>query len=963
MKRILHFLMLAVLCFGFSEIGYAQQRITVRGQVIDAVTEEGLPGVNVVEKGTQNGITTDLDGNYSLQVDEGALIEYSFVGYVKQEAPATSETINISLNEDVAKLEEVVISGLASSVKRSNLANAIGTVSGEQLVGTTSQSTLDGALYGKIPGVNIVASSGAPGGGIGMRLRGVSSIKGNNQPLFIIDGVYMSNAEIPSGLRYASGANRGNEENSANRIADLNPNDIETIEVLKGASAAAIYGTRANAGVVIITTKSGKGGKTRVNLSQDFGINRIQNYMGVRSFTAQTVEDTYGEAEVQKYNEAVAAGEIFDYEEELYGETGFITSTNLSVSGGDERTSFYIAGSWRDEDGIVKGTGFERKSIRLNLEHQFNDRITIQSNSNFIRTDTDRGFTGNENEGGLSYGYNLAYTRPWVNLFPDEFGNYPDNPNAAGNMLLVRDLAENSDKVNRFIQGASLDIKIINQPNTLLRLKANGGLDYFVNETKVYVPEFHQAQRDRQNGFIGVGNNKFNNFNGQSFLIFDKFLDNNLALSTQAGISYLNFKRNLLYNQTTQLIPGQTNLTQGGSQSITEVEENEEEFGLIFQQEANFNDKLIATVGVRADKSSLNGDPNKYYGFYKGSLAINLTNFDFWASNTISQFKLRAAYGETGSSAGFGSLFTVFEAVNIGGNGGILIDPDRGTPNLIPETSAEIEAGFDLGFFGNRLGLEATYYNRTVNDLLFDRSLPASTGFTTEVLNDADLRNRGVELALLAKPIANNTLQWSSTTNFWLNRSEITRLGVPAFPPPGNGFGLGLGTFYIEEGAPITEIVQNVNGVPTGVGDAEPDFQISFFNELSFRNALEFSFLLHWKQGGENLNLTKLLTDDGGTSPEIDERGAQFADTYIEPAGYVRLREIALYYKLPKNSLFSGLNNVRIGISGRNIWTHTDYSGYDPEVSVNGSGVVSNGLDVGPYPSSKQYYFHINIGV
>lgn len=959
MKRMNRLLCLLGIIGIFTGAGYAQS-ISMSGQVTDALTGQALPGVNVVEKNTQNGVVTDIDGRYKLQVKSGALVEFSYVGYLRQEV-AAAETVNVQLDEDIARLDEVVVSGLASSVKRSNLANAVATVSGEDITGTTSQSTLDGALYGKMTGVNIVASSGAPGGGIGMRLRGVSSIKGNNQPLFIIDGVYMSNAEIPSGLRFASGANRGNEENSANRLADLNPNDIESIEVLKGASAAAIYGTRANAGVVIITTKSGKDGATRINFSQDFGVNRIQNLVGVRQYDEASVLATFGEAEADRFAAAQAAGKIYDYEEELYGETGFITNTNLSLSGGSGKTTFYLAGSIRDEDGIIKNTGFNRKSLRLNLTHEINDRITLTSSSNYVYSNTDRGFSGNENEGGLSYGYNLAFTRPWADLFPDEFGNYPDNPYASGNILLVRDLAVNNDKVNRFIQGAGLDIKLLQSESSTLRLKANGGIDFFVSETQVYVPEFLQSQRGQDNGFIGVGNNTFNNLNGQSFLVFDKFLnDGALALSTQAGMSYLKFDRDLTYSQTTQLIPGQTNLAQGSSYLTDQTLENEEEFGLILQQEANFDDKFIATAGIRADKSSLNGDPNKYYTFLKGSVAANLTNFDFWTFDKISQFKLRAAYGETGSSATYGSLFTVFDAVSVDGQGGILINGQQGTPDLIPETSSEFELGFDLGVLNNRLSLEATYYNRQVKDLLFDRSLPASGGFTTQVLNDADLRNQGIELALLTKPVASKNLQWNSTFNFWLNRSEITRLGVPPFPPPGNGFGLGLGTFYIEEGSPITEIVKNVNGVPTAVGDVEPDFQLSTFNELTFAQAFEFSFLLHWKKGGENLNLTRLLTDIGNTTPDFGSDGPK-AGEYIEPAGYLRLREIALYYKLPKNLLFNSFNSAKIGVSGRNIWTLTDYSSYDPEVSVNGSTVVSSGLEVTPFPSAKQYYFHLNL--
>ncbi|SMD35137.1 TonB-linked outer membrane protein, SusC/RagA family [Reichenbachiella faecimaris] len=943
-------------------VAYAQK--TISGTVTDGSSGEVLVGVNVIVKGTATGTLTDLDGNYRIEVADGSALLFTYVGYATAEiAIGAASTVDVSMTVDVTNLEEVVVTGLASSIKRSNLANAVATVSGEELVGTTNQPTLDGALYGKMTGVNITASSGAPGGGIGVRLRGISSIKGNNQPLFIIDGVYLNNSEIPSGVRNASGANRGNEENSANRIADLDPSDIESIEVLKGASAAAIYGTRANAGVVIITTKTGKSGRTDVNFSQDIGFSKVQRLIGLRNWTAASVAATYDDDEAALFS---AADQLYDYEEEIYGETGLITNTKISVSGGNEKSSFYLAGSTRDEEGIIKGTGFDRNSIRLNLKHKLSDKLDIAFNTNYINTKTNRGFTGNENEGGLSYGYNLAYTRPWYDLHPDEFGNYPDNPTSFGNMLLVRDKAENSDEVNRFITGAKINYNIIKETNTLLKLTFNGGIDYFLNETYVYVPETHQGQVGQQNGFVGVGKNTFNNRNFQSFVVFDKYLNGGaLRFSTQAGISYLKFDRNFVYNQATQLIPGQTSLEQSGARSIEQTRENDEEFGIIFQEEVNWDDKVIGTIGMRMDKSSLNGDPNKYYNFLKASLAVNIANFDFWTFEPISQFKLRTAYGQTGSSATYGSLFTNLNATNIQGNGGTTIDPKRGTPTLFPETSSEIEFGADLGFLDGKVGLEATYYIRKVEDLLFDRSTPTSSGFTSEVLNEADLENKGIELGLSARPISNDAIQWTTNINWWKNQSTLTRLGVDPFPAPDNGFGLGLGTFYLREGHRITAIVQNdANGVATDVANTEPDFQMSFMNQLTFLKNFDFSFLLHWKKGGDALNLSALLLDDGGINPEIDGRGSQYKDTYIESAAYVRLREVALYYRVPMSALGSVnkvIRGIKVGISGRNLWTQTDYSGYDPEVSTNGSGVISNGLDVTPFPSTKQFYFHLNV--
>lgn len=947
-----------------------------QGTVSGTVTDENnlpLPGVTVVEKGTSNGTSTDFDGNYSIDVGSfPATLQFSSLGYSTIDvAVSGAGTINTSLAASATGLDEVVVTGLGTSIKRSNLANAVATVSAQELVGTTTQSTLDGALYGKLTGVNITSSSGAPGGGFALRLRGISSINGNNQPLYIVDGVYINNAEVPSGLRFASGANQGNEENSSNRIADLDPNDIENIEVLKGASAAAIYGTRANAGVVIITTKRGKEGKTKIRFGQDTGFNTIIKRLGLRPWTAASVEEAFGASEVDLFNQAIASGGLIDYEDVIYGETGFISETKLSASGGNEKTSFYVGGSYRSEDGIIKNTGFERFSLRANIDHKISNTFSFSTSTNYVRSSSARSFTGNENEGGLSYGYTLSFTRPWINLFPDENGNYPDNPNYPGNPLLVRDLARNDDSNNRLIQGLKITTNILTTDTDRLQFIFNGGIDYLANETDVYVPEIHQAQRGNQNGFIADGRNIFTNFNYQAIGVWNKdAMGGDLALTTQAGWTYLEQQADLILSQATQLIPNQTSLSQGSAQVISQSESVVKEFGYFGQVEGNYQDKLIGTVGYRLDKSTLNGDPNQFYGFPKASLAANLHNFGNWDSNVVNTLKLRAAYGETGSSASFGSAFTGLNQVAIGGNGGSSINALKGDPNVEPETSQEFEIGFDAGLF-NKATLEVSYYNRQVKDLLLSRALPASSGFGSETTNLADLTNQGLEIGLSIFPVSNENFRWDSNINFWLNRSEITRLDVPAFPQPGAGFGLGLGTFFIEEGQPVTQLAGNVDGAPTQIGNVEPNFQMGFSNNFNIAQNWDISFLLQWKNGGDNINLSKLLTDLGGTTPDLETPEGQERTTlgfvptrFIEPAGYLRLREAAIYYTLPstiKNIFGDTVDNIRLGVSGRNIFTITDYSSYDPETSVNGGAGLSSGIEVTPFPSAKQFYFHLNV--
>ena len=935
----------------------ANAQFTVTGKVMDGGGEP-LIGVSVLVKGTTSGTVTDFNGEFGINVPGNAgTLQLSYTGFKAQsiEVSPSNNKLSITLEDDIADLEAVVVTGLASGIKRSNLANAVSTVSAKELTEVTTQQTVDGALYGKMTGVNIVQSSGAPGGGIAMRLRGVSSITGNNQPLFIIDGVYISNEEIPSGLRFASGANSGTEENSSNRIADLNPEDIETIEVLKGASAAAIYGTRANAGVVIITTKRGKSGKTRVNFEQDLGVNTIQNFVGRRQYTADEVEEAFGADERAKFEAAQAAGEVFDYEEEIYGNTGFISDSRLSISGGNDKTAFYFNTSYRDEEGIIENTGFDRFSVRLNIDHKLNDRIRIGVNSNYINSFAARSFTGNENEGGLSYGYNLAFTRDWNNLFPDANGNYPNNPTASGNPLFVRDNTNNDERNNRVISGANMEVQLFKTDNTILKFVGNAGLDFLFNETYVYVPEIHQAQVGGDNGFVAEGKNKVFNYNYQAFGILDHFTSSNINFNTQIGVTYLNFDRNFLLAQATQLVPGQTNLENGGAQETDQTIETEEDFGFVAQEQVNWDDKVIGTVGVRFDKSSLNGDPNQFYAFPRASVAVNIANFDFWNTAAMNQLKLRVAYGEAGSSAAFGSLFTSLASVNIAGQGGLSVNNLNllGFEDAEPETSQELEFGVDIGILDNKLNLGVTYYIRSVENLLYEFDLPSSTGFPDQIRNDLDLQNRGLEVSLGLTPVNTPSFVWNSTVNYWFNRSEVTRLGVDPFVPRGVAFGLGLGTFFIEEGQPITQLKGNGAEGPETIGDVEPDFQLGWYNQFKIAKNLDITFLTHWKQGGDVLNLSRLLTNIGGVTP------AEFDDIegFIEDASYFRIREAGIYYSIPNIS--KAIDRIRIGVSGRNLVTLTDYSSYDPETSTKGGNGLSTGIEVTPFPSSRQIYFHI----
>lgn len=977
-KRLL---LLLTLCLA-TTLTWAQTK-SVSGKIVD---KDGgvLPGATVIEKGTTNGASTDVNGKFTLSVSEGATLIVSFIGMASQEILVGSQTeINVTLLAENSILDEIVVTGLASNVKRANLANAVSTISAKDLVGATSPPTFDGALYGKLTGANITKTSGAPGGGIAIRLRGVSSIVGQNQPLFIVDGVYLDNSEIPSGIRFASGANDGVEEQGSNRIADLDPYDIERVEILKGASAAAIYGSRANAGVVIISTKKGVAGKTRFHFEQQVGTSRAIKLLGQRNYDSEAkVREFFDEstaagvtaanAEVAKWNAARNSGGLFDYEKEAYGNVGQIFQTNLSASGGNTRTTFYTSFTTRNEEGIIKGTGYRRRNFRLNLTHKLSKFLKLTTGSYFVGSKSDRSFTGNENEGGLSYGYNLAFSRPWNNLYPNESGQYPDNPSASGNHFFVRDGMENKEEVFRTIQSAKLDFTILQKDNLLLQANVGGGIDFFKHGTYAFVDPLHQAQRGTTNGFIGVGNNTLLNMNFQSSVLLNVNVGL-VDLTSQLGMTSIYKDRDLVFSQATQLKGGIRNLEQASAKEILQSKGREQDFGYFFQQEANYADKIIATVGIRLDKSTLNADPNKMYAFPKASVAVNVANFDFWpAKETVNQVKVRAAFGQTGSSASFGSLFTGFNNISVSNLAGNIINEDRGNIAVEPEIATEVEVGLDLGFLGNRIFLEASYYNRQVKDLIVQRATPASSGYTSQVGNFADMVNRGVELTLGGDPFVGKAFSWSTQFRFWFNRSEITRLDVPSFAPANSAFGLGLGTFFIEQGQSVTQFKgTDSNGNTVTMGDAMPDYQVSWTNNLRFSN-FEFSFLWHLKQGGKNLNLSLFLTDLGKTSFDYDEAdglarrngNASNAEKYLEDASYLRLREISLFYNLPKDKVkqwFGGVvDGVKLGVSAYNWLTITKYKWYDPEVSTKGGSGLSSGIDVAPFPSSKRVFFHFS---
>jgi hypothetical protein len=509
-----------------------------------------------------------------------------------------------------------------------------------------------------------------------------------------------------------------------------------------------------------------------------------------------------------------------------------------------------------------------------------------------------------------------------------------------------------------------------------LSLNVSGGADYVNTENTIYMPDDLQSQLARANsGASRLSTARSLNTNLQVALVHT--LDvSKLSLSTQAGAVRLATDNSFSFIQGERLPTGQSNPQTALVQSVGSTLQRWQDVGMFFQHEANFQDKIIGTVGIRFDKSSLNGNSEKFYPFPKGSLAINVTNFDFWSLDFVNQLKLRAAYGETGGVPTFGDMFTSLNSVVIGGKLGVQSPTVVGNENIEPETAAELEVGLDVGFLDNRIGFEVTYYDKNVYDLIQAYLLAPSTGVTSiRAFPVGDLNNRGLEVSLNAQVLNQTNITWNTQLQYWMNRSEITRLDIPV-TSVGPGFGNTFGRNQLRLGESPTRWFANpidpATGQLTRYQESQPDFQMSFYNSLTLAKRFDFSFLFHWKEGGYNSNLTLLLKDEGGTTPgwTLEDNGpgsarqASNPANFIQDASYVRLREVSLYYTLPSSvftSLNLGIEKVKIGVSGNNLLTFTPYEGYDPEVSNFGNRPVGGNIDLAPYPNTKRLFFHLAV--
>jgi TonB-linked SusC/RagA family outer membrane protein len=997
MKRIRSSVFTLLLLTLVSASAFGQNR-RVSGRVTVEGSTEPLVAASVNVVGTSIGAYTDDQGRFTLTVPDGpATLRVRRIGFVQKTVPiaAGDNDLTVTMARDALQLETQVITGAATTVSSLNAANDVAVVRSEKL-NKVPTPTIDQALQGKVAGAIITQNSGAPGGGTQIQLRGTSTVLGAYSPLYVVDGVIVSNSSFTNGLNVVTAAGSGTASNFAgsqdqivNRIADLNPNDIESIQVLKGPSAASIYGSKGTNGVILITTKRGTAGENRVDITQRFGTYRIANKLGIRCFTsAQDYVDFTGStgaaatADAALYN--AATNKCHDFQQEFYGSPQPLSyQTIASLRGGNASgTTYFASGLVQHDNGLANNDFYNKQSMRLNLGQSLGSRLKLSTTTEVIHSLTQRGISGNDNFNVNPYTV-WSGTPSFFDLQRQADGTFPSNPFVLGiNPFQNADLIKTPQENYRLIASANGIWNLLATARQNLDATVTGGIDAYNEADKVVSPSnsfFEQGNALPGTLFNGNSNVRFATLTGS---LAHRFTASAFTATTSTG-----FRQERRQSDQTQItgrglpFPGVESIGRAVQVFPDEFLTLVKDFSYFFQEEfLTLNERLLLTGGVNAERSSNNGNDTKFYGYPKFSASLRSP----WTPPAVSDLKLRLAYGKAGNFPTAGR-FTFATTVFDEGIGGARPSTTKGaTGGLItPEIASEWEGGLDLSFANGRAALRATQFKKTVDDLLLLNSLATSTGFAQQYINGGQLSTHGTEIALDLTPLNTGRLNWVSTTTYSSAKSKITQLPVQPFNPGVGSFGSTFGNVFIQQGQSPT-VIQAFNGcsVPlsaTGtcasfnkvlgfVGDANPDYQMGFSNDFRF-GAFSLTSLLDWRKGGDVINLTNNYYD-GGLGADTAKANARLAvlaaggPAYVEDATFVKLREVTLGFDVPAaiaNKLLQGhAQNLRLEFSGRNLKTWTKYTGLDPEVSNFSNQAIGRIQDVTPYPPWRSFFFSVN---
>lgn len=959
----------------------------LKGTVVD---ESGLPipGVNVIEKGTSNGTVTDIDGSFEISVsNQDAVLSFSYVGFIIQDIKVGNQTkFDIVLQTDEAKLDEVVVVGYGK-LSRENVTGAVSSVKSKDIQEFPSTS-VEQSLIGKLPGVQFSQNSGQPGAGISVRVRGLASISGGNEPLYVIDGVpFFSN-----NVRFQNG------------LSSINPNDIESIEVLKDASSTAIYGSRGSNGVILVTTKSGtKGTKPTISYNSWVSVRDLREKIDVMNGSEflEFQENFFANSDLD-LPEEIAGIQNFntDWQDEVF-RTAVATNHDLSFTGGNNKSSYYLALNYLSEEGIVLNSDFQRLSFRANLNSDINETFSIKSSFTFSNSEQN-GFREAENNNtnsflasGIGRTLQALPTEPvfnedgtYADVSPYDFSQILANP-----VLYANDVLDKVT-VRRLIGSFTLESTIFEDLVNYTRV----GLDYGNSRNDFYIPttiinSIGDASVSTSENFNYVFEN-YLEYNNEIFPELDfkavvggslqEEKTKNIFLSS-SGFFTDNLSNNAIQAGQTTAVPVTINI----DQSIASA------FGRV---NFNYKNRYLLEASLRSDGASVFSENNKLATFPAVSAGWKLIEEDFLSNNSsISNLKLRASWGKTGNqgiqpyqSLPLGIIVTGSQGAGSGLSTGLA--PNLPNENLTWETTTQTNIGLDFGLLENRFNLSFDYYIKDTQDALTEVQLQPSSGFATIIDNVGAIENKGIELALSGLIIDKKDLSFSLDFNFSQNENEVTALndgediiseftfaqvadavgGVSSVARVGQPIGAFLGfkfTGFDENGEPQYDDINNDGSLTDDdkvvIGNPIPKILYGFNTNLRYKN---FSFRTNWQGVADvdilNLSRFNLTAPDNSFNrsndiynfyPNVSQSTIhRMSDRYIEKGSYLRLRNIEIGYNVPlSNNLF--LNSLSFYVSGQNLITITDYTGFDPDVNSLSGNSINQGVDLGAYPANKSF--------
>ncbi|MEO7988246.1 MAG: TonB-dependent receptor [Chryseolinea sp.] len=992
---------LAVLLLLVTASAWSQSR-TVSGKVTSSDDGTSLPGVNVVEKGTNNGTISNANGEFSFSVGPNATLVFSFVGYTAQEVPVGAQTtFNVVLVSDVTALSEVIVIGYGN-VEAKDATGALVALKSENFNQGVIASP-EQLMQGKIAGVQITTTSGEPGAAANIRIRGTSSVLGGTQPLYVIDGVPLSNDDTQS-----TGMVGGVGQSAArNPLNFMNPNDIENITVLKDASATAIYGSRGANGVILITTKKGKSGNSVLEYSASGSMSTISKEYdlldrnGFLAGYAKYNADPSAQAAIDK-------GANTDWQKQVF-RTAYTQNHNLSFGGGDKTGDYRFSGSYMNQQGIIHTSGLKRYTMRFNGTKKFmSDKLVIstqftvsQNTDDNVPVTTNSGFEGDLIGNVLK----ANPTNPVYN--PD--GTFFQLSNTEPNPVAMLKLGKSYTNTTRGLGNISAEYEIIKG----LKFKTVYGFDRSTSLRKGAFSRLLNVSNIYNLGRLYLNNVETENVLWENYLNYDKKIGSNLTFQGLLGYSYQSFNyqtqgfefSHFRTDNPEEMINNLASADQSlkgsviGSNSSNTTDELQSYFGRV---NFNFSEKYLLTATLRADGSTRFGGNNKYGYFPSFAFKWRMSDEAF-VPDLFDELSFRAGYGVTGNQQIPHNIYTDRQRFSSWGitspadgvNGGGLAPVAFANPDLKWESTAQVNFGFDFGVFGNKIRGSLDFYSKNTTNLLaiVYAAQPASQPFVYKNL-PANIYNKGFELVLEGNPIMKQDFKWTLGGNLAYNKSEVKNLGTFYNTGEINGQGLSgaycqriadgqpLFSFYVREfdGFDENGIAKYKGGdVQKFVGkSAQPKVTLGLNNTFIYKSwDLNFFFSGQFGQyvysntanaffTAGSLANGRNATTDVPTTTEDKLNAPDVSTRFLYNASFVRLQNMTLGYNWKINSSY--ISNLRFSLTGQNLFVITDYPFQDPEVSINKQqtlgrdlpNIANAGIDYTTYPKARTFTFGIN---